>query len=153
MKSFHLRERAKIAKGSISLNPEDKEFKETIKNARKKLVNIYGSCYALQILWRRIVGSSASNNIKKRLAYILEQIIMKVKAAVGQGKGENLEKISAWRTWQKSEVKRSWSMKQGTLGRKSSFCIIDGHMSFEKCWVGGKAPQVQKVELYSEVIL
>ena len=31
----------------ISLTGEDKEFKETIKNARKKLGNISRSCYAL----------------------------------------------------------------------------------------------------------
>ena len=30
------------------------------------------------------------------------------------------------------------------IRRKSSWSIIDGHMSFEKCWVGGKAPKVQR---------
>ena len=35
-------------------------------------------------------------------------------------------------------------MKQGTEGHKSSFCLTDGHLSFEKCWIGGKTPQVQR---------
>ena len=30
------------------------------------------------------------------------------------------------------------------VGRYSSFCIIDGHMSFEKCRIGGKAPKIQR---------
>ena len=34
--------------GSISSTPEDKEFKETIKRARKKFPNTNGSRYALQ---------------------------------------------------------------------------------------------------------
>ena len=29
-------------------------------------------------------------------------------------------------------------------GCKSSFCITDGHMSFQKCWIGGKAPKIQR---------
>ena len=46
-------------------------------------------------------------------------------------------------TWQKSEEKKGdrWSKD---VGRKSSFCLINGHMSFEKCWIGGKAPKIQR---------
>ena len=46
-------------------------------------------------------------------------------------------------TWRKSEVKRGdrWSKD---VGRYSSFCLTDGHMSFEKCWIGGKAPKIQR---------
>ena len=39
---------ARRLRGIYFIDPEDKEFKETIKNARKKLVNADGSCYALQ---------------------------------------------------------------------------------------------------------
>ena len=46
-------------------------------------------------------------------------------------------------TWRKSEVKERWSMTQWRR-RYSSFCIINGHMSFEKCWIGGKAPKIQR---------
>ena len=55
----------------------------------------------------------------------------------------------------KAAVDKEWE-ERGTrrkdVGRKSSFCIINGHMSLEKCRIGGKAPKI-KVELYSEVIL
>ena len=39
---------ARKLRGIYFIDPEDKEFKETIKNARKKLENANGSCYALQ---------------------------------------------------------------------------------------------------------
>ena len=40
---------ARRLRGIYFIDPEDKEFKETIKNARKKLIgNADGSCYALQ---------------------------------------------------------------------------------------------------------
>ena len=43
---IHL-ENARKLRGIYFIDPEDKEFKETIKNARKKVGNISGSCYAL----------------------------------------------------------------------------------------------------------
>ena len=43
---LHL-ENARKLRGSYFIDPEDTEFKETIKNARKKLGDISGSCYAL----------------------------------------------------------------------------------------------------------
>ena len=43
-------------------------------------------------------------------------------------------------TWHDSSVDR-WSKDEG---HKSSFCLTDGHLSFEKCLVGGKAPEVQR---------
>ena len=30
------------------------------------------------------------------------------------------------------------------VGRKSSFCIINGNMSSENCWIRGKAPKIQR---------
>ena len=44
---FHL-ENARKLRGIYFIDPEDKELKETIKNARKEIGNIDGSCYALQ---------------------------------------------------------------------------------------------------------
>ena len=44
---LHL-ENARKLRGIYFIDPEDKEFKETIKNARKKNGNTSGSCYALQ---------------------------------------------------------------------------------------------------------
>ena len=51
---IHL-ENARKLRAIYFIDPEDTEFKETIKNARKKLENISGSCYALQKI-RKIVG-------------------------------------------------------------------------------------------------
>ena len=53
------------------IDPEDKEFKETIKNARKK----WGTCVAPAMpckIMKKNCGSGASNKIKTRLACILD---------------------------------------------------------------------------------
>ena len=57
--------------------------------------------------------------------------------------GRNLKRFPRG-TWQKSEVIRGdrWSMDEG---RKSSFRLTDGHLSFEKCRIGGKAPKIQRL--------
>ena len=44
---LHL-ENARKLRGIYFINPEDTEFKETIRNARKKLETFVASCYALQ---------------------------------------------------------------------------------------------------------
>ena len=44
---LHL-DNARKLRGIYFIDPEDKEFKETIKNARKKIGNVSCSCYALQ---------------------------------------------------------------------------------------------------------
>ena len=53
--------------------------------------------------------------------------------------------------WRNFVMERDKSQKEGRsdrwsnyVGRKRSFCIINGHMSLEKCWAGGKAPKVQR---------
>ena len=43
---LHL-ENARKLRGIYFIDPEDMEFKETIKNARKKLETLRDSCYAL----------------------------------------------------------------------------------------------------------
>ena len=52
------------------------------------------------------------------------------KAAVDK-EWETLEKISAWTLTKVRSKKDDRGSKD--VGRYSSFCIIDGHMSFEKC--------------------
>ena len=50
---------------------------------------------------------------------------------------EKLEKIPAWdltKVRSESEVIDE--------GRKSSFCLTDGHLSFEECRFGGEAPKI-----------
>ena len=45
-------------------------------------------------------------------------------------------------TWQKFKVRSDrWSKD---VGRYSSLCIMNGHMSSAKCWIGGKAPKIQR---------
>ena len=56
--------------------------------------------------------------------------------------GKNWRKLQRG-IWRKSEVRKMWLMKQGRRAQ-SSFCIVKCHMSFEKCWVGGKAPKIQR---------
>ena len=47
-----------------------------------------------------------------------------------------------WETWKDSGVGPDrWSKDEG---QKSSFCFTDGHLSFEECRVGDKAPKIQR---------
>ena len=62
------------------------------------------------------------------------------KAAVDK-KWEKLEKISAWNLT-KVRSKKEVIDEARTSGATVHFCIINGHMSFEKCWIGGKAPKI-----------
>ena len=165
---LHL-ESARKLRGIYFIDPEDKEFKETIKNARKKLETPIPPAVPCKIM-KKNCGSGASNKIKQILACILEASestrlrmgeslpnhhedhiagkgnnslqhnnlvhefipmlqAMKIpaaKAAVDK-ECEKLEKIS---TWNLTKVR---SKKEVIDGRKCSFCITDGHMSFEKC--------------------
>ena len=66
---IHL-ENARKLRGIYFINPEDKEFKETIKNARKKLETSVAPAMPCKIL--KNCGSGASNKIKTKLACILE---------------------------------------------------------------------------------
>ena len=67
---LHL-ENARILRGIYFIDPEDKEFKETIKNARKKLETPIALAMACKFM-KKNLGSGASNKIKTRLACILE---------------------------------------------------------------------------------
>ena len=67
---LHL-ENARKLRGIYFFDPEDKEFKETIKNARKKLETSVAPATPCKIM-KKNCGSGASNKIKTRLACILE---------------------------------------------------------------------------------
>ena len=54
-----------------------------------------------------------------------------------------LEKIPAWDPEKKSETNQRWSMNKDE-GHKSSFCLTDGHLPFEECRIGDKAPKIQR---------
>ena len=57
-------------RGIYFIDPEDTEFKETIKNARKKLETSVAPAMPCKIM--KNCGSGASNKIKTKLACILE---------------------------------------------------------------------------------
>ena len=69
MKELHL-ENARKLRGIYFIDPEDTEFKETIKNARKKLETSVAPAMPCKIM--KNCGSGASNKIKTKLAYIPE---------------------------------------------------------------------------------
>ena len=66
---FHL-ENARKLRGIYFVDPEDKEFKETIKNARKKLETSVAPAVPCKIV--KICGSDGSSKVKTKLACILE---------------------------------------------------------------------------------
>ena len=63
-------ENARKMRGICFIDPEDTEFKETIKNARKKLETSVALAMPCKIM--KNCGSGASNKIKTKLACILE---------------------------------------------------------------------------------
>ena len=67
---IHL-ENARKLRGIYFIDPEDTEFNETIKNARKKLETSVAPAMPCKIL-KKNCGSGASNKIKTKLACILE---------------------------------------------------------------------------------
>ena len=73
------------------------------------------------------------------------------KAAVDK-EWEKLEKISAWNLT-KVRSKKEVIDEARTKGAKVHFCLTDGHLSSEKCRIGGQNTKNTKFELYSEVIL
>ena len=60
---FHL-ENARKLRGIFFIDPEDKEFKETIKNARKKLETPVALAVPCKIM--KNCGSGASNKIQNK---------------------------------------------------------------------------------------
>ena len=69
IEKLHL-ENARKLRGIYFIETEDKEFKETIKNARKKLGTLIAPAMPCKIL--KNCGSGGSNKIKTKLAGILE---------------------------------------------------------------------------------
>ena len=67
---LHL-ENARKLRGIYFIDPEETEFKETIKNARKKLETSVAPAMPCKIM-KKNCGSDGSNKIKTKLACILE---------------------------------------------------------------------------------
>ena len=94
---LHL-ENARKLRGIYFIDPEDTEFKETIKNARKKLVTSVASALPCKIM-KKNCGNDGSDKNKTKLACILEaneSTSMRMGNSIPQnhedhiaGKGEN----------------------------------------------------------------
>ena len=67
---LHL-DKVRKLRGIYFIDPEDKEFKETIKNARMKLETPVAPAMPCKIM-KKNCGSGASNKIKTKLSCILE---------------------------------------------------------------------------------
>ena len=67
----HHLENARKLRGIYCVDPEDKEFKETIKNARKKLETSVAPAMPCKIM-KKNCGSGGFNKVKTKLACILE---------------------------------------------------------------------------------
>ena len=178
-----LPENARKLRGIYFIDPEDTEFKETIKNARKKLETSVAPAMPCKI--KKNCGSGASNKVQTKLACILEadeSTRMRMGNSIPQhhedhiaGKGENslqhynldhkfipmpqtmkipAAKAAVDKEWEKLE--KIWAWNLTTVKSKKS--VIDEarmsgatvhfaslmDMSSEKCWIGGKAPEIQR---------
>ena len=72
------------------------------------------------------------NLVHKFISYASSYENSSSKSSSGQGMGKKLEKISAWNLT-KVKSKKTVIDEARDGGRYSSFCIINGHMSSEKC--------------------
>ena len=79
----------------------------------------------------------------------LKQIKIRAAKAAVDEEWEKLEKIPAWDVTKVRKKGDRWSKKER---QKSSFCLTDGHLSFEECRIGDKSTKNTKVKLYSEAI-
>ena len=124
MKKFHL-ENAQKLRGIYFIDPEDKEFKETVKNARKKLETSVAPAMPCKIL--KNCGSGGSDKNKTKLACILEaneSRRMRMGNSIPSnhedhiaGKGENSLQQKTWYTnlflclklWKFQQRKQRWT--------------------------------------------
>ena len=93
---------------SISIDPEDKEYKETIKNARKKLETSVAPAMPCKIM--KNCGSGGSDKNKTKLACILEayeSTRMRMGNSIppnhedhiaGQGENYSFDNVTIWFT-------------------------------------------------------
>ena len=72
------------------------------------------------------------------------------KAAVDK-EWEKLEKISAWNLT-KVRSKKEVIDEARTKGATVLFCIINGHLLSEECWIGDKAPKIQRSTLRKMIL-
>ena len=178
---------ARILRGIYFIDPEDKEFKETIKNARKKLETPMAPAMLYKTSKKSKHGETRgkTDDFKSKFACILEaseSTRMQMEESLPNfhedhiaGKGDNslqhynlvhkfipmhqamkipAAKAAVDKEWEKLEKIPAWELtkvrsKSEVIddmdeGRKSSFFLTDGHLSFEDCRIGNKAPKIQR---------
>ena len=123
---------ARKLRGIYFIDPEDKEFKETIKNARKKLETSVAPAMPCKIM-KKNCGSGASNKIKTRLACILEageSTRMRVGNSIPHyhqdhiaGKGESSQIYSYASSYENSSSKGSSGQGMGEIGEIFSWSL------------------------------
>ena len=135
---LHLEDARKL-RGIYFIDPEDTEFKETIKNARKKLEKSVAPAMPCKIL-NKNCGSGGSNKVNTRLACILEADESK-RLRMGEslpnhhedhnaGKGDNLvhkfipmpqamkipaAKAAVDKEWEKLEKISAWNLTKSKV--------------------------------------
>ena len=151
---LHL-DNARKLRGIYFIDPEDKELKKTIKNARKKLETPVAHAMPCKIFKsNKNCGSGASNKIKTKLACILEaseSTRLRMEESLPNhhedliaGKGVNslnhynlVHKYWKISPWQLTKVRNEKEVIDETRKEgKFIFCVIDGHLSSQECGVG-----------------
>ena len=174
-------------RGTYCMDPEDKEFKETIKNARRKLETPMAPAVPCKTSKKNKYGETRgkTNEIKSKFACILEaseSTRLRMEESLPNydedhiaGKGDDslqhynlvhkfipipqamkipAAKAAVDKEWEKLEKITAWNIIRGDRWnkderRESSFCFTDGHLSFEECRIGDKAPKMQRTSCTS----
>ena len=138
---------ARRLRGIYFVDPENREFKEIIKNARSKLETPMVSWKLVNpqwCIWKKIYRnimrtiSQEEGTIHCNITIWYTNLFLRVKQLnFLQQKQQwiRMGKIAENSAWNLTKVR---SKSEVIVGSKSSFCIIDGHMSFEECRIGGK---------------
>ena len=111
------------------VNPQECVWKNLYQNIMRTILQVNGTIHCNIIIW-----------YTNWFLCFKQSQQGKIWKDSGVGHDESQKQIRGDR-WSKDE------------GRKSSFRLTDGHLSFEECWIGGKSTKNTRVELYSDVIL
>ena len=88
-------------------------------------------------------NSSQHHNFVHKFVSIFQAMKIPAATAAVDKELEKMEKISAWNLT-KVKSKKEVIDESKDERRKSSFRLNDGHLSSEKCWIGGKTPKIQR---------
>ena len=122
-----------------------------------KPVNLQGCVWEniYRIIMNTILLEKETTHYSTTICYTLFPMLQAIKIPAAKAAAgielETLEKIPPWDNESQKQIRGDrWRKDEG---RKTSYCHTDAQLSFEKCWIGGKAPKIKKVGLCSEAIL